>query len=158
MSAFLLRVYGVPAPAGSKTIVPTKAGPRVVDGGSRTARQARANWRTDVVHAARKALDEGAPCFAQGVPLVLDVTLLVSPPASLPKRRMSWPAKRPDLTKLLRATEDALTVAGVWHDDAQVVQICARKMYATADCPEPGAHIEVYPHAGYVDQQTLAVR
>lgn len=34
-----------------------------------------------------------------------------------------WKATSPDLSKLIRSTEDALTTAGVWHDDRQVAAL-----------------------------------
>jgi hypothetical protein len=45
-------------------------------------------------------------------------------------------------TKLLRAVEDALTVAEVWHDDAQVTDTLVRRRYAT-DAEPVGALIEI---------------
>jgi Holliday junction resolvase RusA-like endonuclease len=41
----------------------------------------------------------------------------------------SNPATIPDLSKLIRSTEDALTDAGVWEDDARVVEYTAIKAY-----------------------------
>ncbi len=38
--------------------------------------------------------------------------------------------RRPDLSKLVRSTEDALSDAGAWEDDARVVECLARKVYA----------------------------
>lgn len=49
-------------------------------------------------------------------------------------------SKRPDIDKLLRATLDALTAAGVYMDDAQVAALEVTKMYGT-----PGALITVLP-------------
>jgi Holliday junction resolvase RusA-like endonuclease len=43
------------------------------------------------------------------------------------------PSKKPDLSKLVRATEDALTDAAVWEDDARVVHIDACKSYPSVD-------------------------
>ena len=40
-----------------------------------------------------------------------------------------WDAKRPDTDKLARAVLDALTDAGIWGDDSQVVQLTAEKRY-----------------------------
>lgn len=40
-----------------------------------------------------------------------------------------WPITRPDTDKLTRALLDALTLAGVWVDDSQVVQLTAEKSY-----------------------------
>jgi crossover junction endodeoxyribonuclease RusA len=44
------------------------------------------------------------------------------------------PAKKPDIDKLARAVLDAITVSGVWIDDAQVVRLNAEKNYSG----EPG--------------------
>jgi Holliday junction resolvase RusA-like endonuclease len=58
------------------------------------------------------------------------------------------PSGKPDVSKLLRSTEDALTAAGVWRDDARVVDYRrAAKVYAGED-PDAldvaGALIEIY--------------
>ena len=47
-----------------------------------------------------------------------------------------WQAKKPDLTKLLRAIEDALTGVA-WRDDALIVRQTAMKIYG----PRPGADV-----------------
>jgi len=52
------------------------------------------------------------------------------------------PTKKPDLTKLIRSTEDALTGI-VFHDDSQVVSCTADKHYADGG-QSVGAKIEVY--------------
>ena len=68
------------------------------------------------------------------------------------------PAGMPDLSKLIRSTEDALTDAGVWRDDARVVAVSACKVYA-GEHPDaldtPGAVIRVYVlrAAGYGDPE-----
>lgn len=46
------------------------------------------------------------------------------------------PIVAPDLTKFIRSTEDALTDAGMWKDDSQVVQQYAEKVYAASHEPE----------------------
>jgi crossover junction endodeoxyribonuclease RusA len=51
-----------------------------------------------------------------------------------------YPVTKPDRTKLLRALEDALTDAGVWRDDTQVVSGDVSKRYATR---EPNAHVVI---------------
>jgi Holliday junction resolvase RusA-like endonuclease len=43
----------------------------------------------------------------------------------------AWPGVIPDLDKLVRCVCDAITDAGLWHDDAQVCSIQAAKRYAT---------------------------
>lgn len=54
----------------------------------------------------------------------------------LPKPRTvarELPSVRPDVDKLARAAFDALTLAGIWGDDAQVCDLRARKFYAALD-------------------------
>jgi crossover junction endodeoxyribonuclease RusA len=52
-------------------------------------------------------------------------------PASRPKRTRSagqaWHTTRPDLSKLIRSTEDALTDAGLIHDDARICWLTVTK-------------------------------
>jgi crossover junction endodeoxyribonuclease RusA len=54
-------------------------------------------------------------------------------PKSAPKRRRTWPDKKPDLSKLVRSTEDSLTEVAAWEDDARVVRCLALKVF-------PGEH------------------
>lgn len=120
-------VYGVAQPGGSKTAVRTKSGKVVVRDASRGV----AEWRKQVAQAAGEAM-EGRPLL-EG-PLVLTVSFAVPRPRSHYGRRglrpsaPVLPTTRPDLTKLLRAVEDALTGI-VWRDDAQVVFQQASKCY-----------------------------
>lgn len=51
-----------------------------------------------------------------------------------------WPSHKPDLDKLTRAVLDAVTDAGLWADDAQVVSLRAAKRYVTN---QPGVRIRV---------------
>jgi len=54
--------------------------------------------------------------------------------------------RTPDLSKLVRSTEDALTEAGIWKDDARVVECFASKRYPN-EGPDaldvPGCVIEI---------------
>ena len=128
-------VRGMPAPQGSKRFVGTsKAGRGIMIESSAKVRP----WREAVKHA---AMTKGFAGPLDG-PLRLDLVLTLPKPASAPKRRQTWPQKKPDLSKLIRSTEDALTDAGVWHDDAQVVEVCAAKRY-----PGEGEHALSSPGA-----------
>jgi crossover junction endodeoxyribonuclease RusA len=42
-------------------------------------------------------------------------------------------AVKPDLDNLLKSTMDALSDAGIWHDDAQVAAIVSTKRYESAN-------------------------
>jgi len=59
----------------------------------------------------------------------------------LKKGKRVFPASRPDLTKLIRSVEDALTGI-LWRDDAQVISQVALKRYAMPD-ETPGVRVRV---------------
>jgi hypothetical protein len=124
---------GRPQTAGSKTIVPTKAGARVVDGGTKESRAAKVTWRGDLRDAAIRALDVQSwqHAIAEQA-LALDLVIVRRRPsahlttgkaAGLVKdwARDLLPIARPDTVKLTRAAEDALTGI-VWADDSQIVR------------------------------------
>lgn len=138
----MFTVYGVPQPAGSKTAI-TKPGRKtvIVDGKSASAREAHRTWRTDVAHAALAAMsDVWEPITG---PVALTLIFRMPVPKSIPRKLhgVARPTKRPDATKLLRSTEDALTVAGVWLDDSQVIRLAVNKLYAWEQ--RPGATVLV---------------
>lgn len=134
--SLLLRVPGRPAPQGSKRHV----GGGVMIESSKHVKP----WREDVRQAALLLGRKGPPLDG---PLAVRMVFTVAKPKSAPKTRRTWPATMPDLSKLIRATEDALTSAGLWKDDARVVEYDrAAKVYPGED-PEaldvPGALIAV---------------
>jgi crossover junction endodeoxyribonuclease RusA len=132
--------HGTPAPQGSKTIVPTKAGPRTKESNERQLR----TWRQTIADAATKAMDGHGPLAG---PCELDATFVFARPRAhyrtgrhAGELKPSAPThcdKRPDLDKLLRAVGDALTGTAL-IDDATIVKITARKHYGS-----PAAHIEL---------------
>jgi Holliday junction resolvase RusA-like endonuclease len=140
-----ITVRGQPAPQGSKSAVIV----RRRDGTQRAAmiessHERVKSWRQAVV-------DE---CGARGhAGLMLDGPLSLTMVFFLPRPRSHYrtgrnahllrdaaparPAGKPDLSKLARSTEDALTDAGVWADDARVVEYARlAKVWAGED---PGA-------------------
>lgn len=120
-------VYGVAAPAGSKTVAYAKEGRAFVRDASKRA----APWKRLVAQVAGEAMG-GAPLL-EG-PLSLTVAVVVPRPKShygargLRPSAPPAPTTRPDLTKYLRGIEDALTGV-VWRDDAQVITQTAEKRY-----------------------------
>ena len=60
-------------------------------------------------------------------PVSVKVAFTLPKPKSA--RKGAVPSKKPDLDKLVRSTFDALTDAGVWRDDSQVVSLQASKVY-----------------------------
>lgn len=119
----VLEVRGSPAPQGSKKFVGRDSkGRGIMAESSKFVRP----WRQDVKQvgedfmAGRPPLDEA---------LIVTMTFTLPKPASAPKTRKTWPSKKPDASKLARSTEDALTDAGVWVDDARVVSLTSRKVF-----------------------------
>jgi Holliday junction resolvase RusA-like endonuclease len=84
-------------------------------------------WRESVKQAAFDALADRARLDG---PATVDVVFTFDRPKSAPKSRPCWPITHSsgDLDKLVRAIFDALTDAGVWRDDSQVVDVRARKV------------------------------
>lgn len=126
-------VYGKAAPAGSKSLGRTKAGAAFVRDSSGDRGK---HWRTSVGQVAAAAMQGHAPLDG---PLSLEATFYVARPQTHRSKRGGlvqsappFPVTRPDLTKLLRAIEDAMTGI-VWRDDAQVIEQTARKVYDDAD-------------------------
>lgn len=141
-----IAVIGVPAPQGSKRHV----GNGVMVESSKKVRP----WR-DAVRSTAVQARAGLPTIDEPVRVQMVFTFLR--PAShfrtgknaglvrdgVPRA----PQGMPDLSKLIRSTEDALTDAGVWRDDARVVSLSAAKVYA-GEHPDaldtPGAVIRIY--------------
>ncbi len=129
-------VRGLPKPAGSKRVflVGKDRRPVVTD-----ACKQGPDWRATVQHAIARAYT-GAPLAG---PLELSLYFTVPRPGGhlgrTGKLRPSappYPARKPDVTKLVRAVEDAATGL-LWHDDAQIVSQTACKRYG----PKPGVLI-----------------
>ena len=114
------RVYGEPAPQGSKTIMRG----RLVE----TSKKLPA-WRKAVKEAA-----DQVDFYTESDVDVLIIFFLKKPKTSKRQR----PSVKPDIDKLIRAVGDSLS-GSVIKDDAQIVTIGARKEYAD----EPGALITV---------------
>lgn len=75
-------------------------------------------------------------------PVVVELEFVLPRPKSAPKRTTPPAVKRPDIDKLQRAVLDAIGSAGVWGDDAQVVEIRARKRLAELT-EVPGCRIRI---------------
>jgi len=136
-----ITVYGWPAPQGSKKFVGIHGGKGIMIESSKAVKP----WRDAVMNAAldrRLAMDSGP---LDG-PLSVEMVFTLRKPASAPKKRRSYPDKKPDLSKLVRSTEDALTNAHIWEDDARVVSCLSRKVFPGED-PDalqvPGAVIRI---------------
>lgn len=142
-------VRGRPAPQGSKRGVASfkgKGAQREIAGIRQIEMSPHVKpWREDVKSAAEQAIaDTGHVRYLGAVRVRMVFT--TDRPGTVSRRKRPWPSVMPDLSKLVRSTEDALTAAGVWKDDALVVEIVTLKVYA-GEHPEaldvPGVRIRV---------------
>ena len=146
------RVAGLPSTQGSKTgfVVKSKATGKsravIVDKNPKTLKP----WREAVRATAVEAAGDGwVPLEG---PLGIALAVALPRPASAPKTRRTWPigARSGDVDKLARACLDALTDAGIWGDDAQVVRLVAEKDYPLTaaagplDLTVPGVSVRVW--------------
>jgi Holliday junction resolvase len=138
----IITVHGHPAPAGSKKFMGrTKQGKGILlDQSDKTA-----PWRADVMTAARATLDHlGWPAPFDG-PLVMRVVFSFLRPVTVKRAKRPYPSVYPDLSKLIRSTEDALKAAGVIRDDALICEYTRlAKVYCNEDpdaLDRPGALI-----------------
>lgn len=141
-----VHIVGTPKQQGSKRgFVIAGKGDRktravVVDDNKRPLK----DWRTDVVVGCTNVLDDApAGVFPLLGPVAVRLVFAMPKPA---RPKFPWPAVKPDIDKLERAVLDALTDAGVWKDDAQVVDLHTTKAYPGPDIGQhvPGVRITVH--------------
>lgn len=136
--ALLFRVYGLPVTQGSKRVV--RAGGKR-DGRPLVVEDRRPDllaWRGGVeVHARQARYACNWPIASGPVAVRLGFVL-----PRRPSVRRPVPSVKPDLDKLVRGVLDALTGAGVWGDDGQVVDLVAGKRYETVAL-RPGVAVTV---------------
>ena len=122
---FELFIAGEPAPQGSKSV---GRNGQLYESSKKVA-----PWRRAVADAV------GAITFEKfETPVEVWATFYLTRPRSV-KRLL--PHVPPDLDKLERGLNDALTIAGVWADDSLIVRAHAQKFYA--DDRPSGCHVIV---------------
>ena len=144
-------VNGTPAPGGSKKVFSIRrqgfhTGRFIVTDDAKHNKE----WRAVVAAAARAAK---LPMLDG--PIFLSVVFYMPRPkshfwginrirtvASLRADAPYYHTTKPDATKLLRSTEDALTGI-LWKDDAQIVIQVVQKLYVPTSREQPGASIQV---------------
>jgi crossover junction endodeoxyribonuclease RusA len=136
----LIVVYGQPAPQGSKRFLGVKGGKGVMVESSKKVRP----WRQDVKAAAIAVRNGSAAIDA---PVSVRMVFTLAKPTSAPKRRRTYAMRKPDLSKLARSTEDALTDAGLLVDDARIVEYERLAKVFPGEDPEaleaPGVRIQI---------------
>jgi len=133
-------VIGRPSPQGSKKSI----------GNNRFIESSKylPAWRSAVTDAALLAMADAEWITATG-PVELEITFYMPRPKTVPIAKRPEPITPPDIDKLIRGVADALTIAGAYEDDAQIVKVIALKNYA--DVRDPGAFITIR-HAGISSQ------
>lgn len=146
-----ITVYGQPAPQGSKRgFVNRKTGAVILVESSDKVKP----WREAVKYAAIEVRDGGLPLCG---PLRVSMVFTFARPAghfgsgkNAGQVRASAPPRphgRPDLSKLARSTEDALTDARAYEDDSRIVEYSRlAKVYIGGDVDAldaPGVKIEI---------------
>ena len=138
----IIKAYGEPAPQGSKRAVNKGNANRpasIVDSSPKLA-----PWRSDVITAARQVITD-CHYLAMDGPILAKMVFSFRRPKSIKYTKRPFPSVYPDLSKLCRATEDALKAAGAIMDDALIVEYTRlAKVYCGED-PEalesPGCYI-----------------
>jgi Holliday junction resolvase RusA-like endonuclease len=145
-------VYGEPGAQGSKTFKRTTATGKgiMVESSAKVE-----PWRQDVRQAAQAVLDHlGRPEPFLGAVAVRMVFSFLRP-VSAKRSKRPFMSVTPDLSKLCRSTEDALTSAGVWRDDCLVAEYTRlAKVYCNEDpdaLDRPGALIVILPLVATVE-------
>lgn len=134
-----LEVRGLPAPQGSKRHV----GRGIMIESSKYVKP----WRQDVRAAAEQWILTRPGLYPMDGPLSVDMVFSMPRPKGhygtgrnagvLKGSAPSYPQGMPDLSKLVRSTEDALTSAGLWKDDSRVVEYGRlAKVYVASDDPD----------------------
>jgi len=145
MNEITIRVVGIPAAQGSKTL--TRYGAMIES--SKKVKP----WRTDVKEASLNCYTSGA----LNMPVKVDIEFVFPRPKShfgTGKNKDVLKASSPryctsrgngDIDKLCRSTLDGLSVSAggsVLEDDCLAVELCAKKRYVKKD-ELPGAYIAI---------------
>jgi Holliday junction resolvase RusA-like endonuclease len=138
--AIEIRVEGTPAPQGSK---------RHVGHGIMIESSAKVKpWREAVKFAAiTTQIAQRGNRYSIDGPVVFEMVFTMRKPKSAPKGRRTWASTKPDLSKLIRSTEDALVDVGVIEDDARIVEYARIAKVFPGEDPDaltvPGAVIRI---------------
>jgi Holliday junction resolvase RusA-like endonuclease len=133
------RVYGIPKPGGSKKAFVVRGRAIITD-----ACKDNKQWRDSVIAA---FVDVHGKALVYDCPLnVVICFIMPRPKGHYGKRGLRssapiYPTTKPDLLKLARSTEDALT-SFAWRDDCLIVDEHIFKVYES-DKEKPGAIIQI---------------
>jgi crossover junction endodeoxyribonuclease RusA len=128
-----IRIYGEPAPQGSKTAIVRNGRAIMFEANKRLP-----EWRETVLMGATIARAEQGGLTILG-PVTVSMTFHMPRPKSVSRR---YPNSAPDLDKLVRAVGDALQESEVLANDGQIVTLVAHKVYAES-ATYAGVEIEI---------------
>ncbi|NBU22791.1 MAG: RusA family crossover junction endodeoxyribonuclease [Actinobacteria bacterium] len=129
-----LRVYGDPAPQGSKRIV---RGNRLIEAAGEKLKR----WRRAIAEECHNARQDNPEVFFTDAVFV-HVRFYLPRPKTVSESKRPKPIVPPDVDKLARGLLDGIGQSEViWGDDSQVVKLLAEKMYSTAE--EAGAVVYI---------------
>jgi crossover junction endodeoxyribonuclease RusA len=128
-----IRIYGTPAPQGSKTAIVRNGRAIMFEANKRLP-----EWRDTVLMGATIAKAEHGGLTILG-PVTVSMTFHMPRPKSVSRR---YPNSAPDLDKLVRAVGDALQESEVLANDGQIVTLVAHKVYAE-NSTYAGVEIEI---------------
>jgi Holliday junction resolvase RusA-like endonuclease len=137
-SSFSFTVWERPAPQGSKKYVGTRRTasganiPLIVESSAFLPA-----WRKAINDSVANAMVESGDDSKFVGAVKVEVVFYFTKPKSV---KTDYPVKPPDLDKVCRSLLDGITAGGVWGDDAQVVDLVARKRWAVG---EPGAAVTI---------------
>jgi crossover junction endodeoxyribonuclease RusA len=140
-------VLGEPSPEGSTKAFYIKKLNRTVT--THQNQKSLEAWRNRVATEAQRAL-EGKEWVADcSSAYEVDVEFVLSRPPSVPEHKRIHPIVKPDIDKLVRAINDALTGI-LFTDDCQVVSMTVSKDYG--DERRPGAYIVVSRYSNQTER------
>ena len=136
-------VQGEPAPQGSKRFVGIHNGKgRMIESSKKVK-----PWREAVYWAAIEAKSKTAIVMPMDGPLAVVMVFALPKPTSV---RRAQPDRKPDLSKLVRSTEDALVDAGLIADDARIVVCLASKIYPQPSFKLLAHRIDLLAHGAFI--------
>ena len=128
-----IRVYGDPAPQGSKTAV-IRGGRAIMFEASKKLPA----WRETLLMTFSAAkTDFETPVLG---PLGIEIVFYLERPHSTVRK---YPNTAPDIDKLLRAVFDGLQESDFISNDGQIVEVKARKIWADENVPT-GCGVKLY--------------
>lgn len=96
-------------------------------------------WREEMVWGMRFARNNNPDRFPIDKPIHVN-TVFIMPRPKRPKHKL--PAVKPDIDKLQRNVNDALTQSGIITDDSRITTMTTRKRYPTKN-EQPGVEITI---------------